>query len=943
MPSVPQPQVQIFQQFKQYPSEITDPLRVCLIGPEYKLHRYTGGVTGEKVEADDYEAVGGNAFTWNALGRAAGAVVDQEFSKVFLENALLEYYRNTGGTYVIPGWNSSSSSGAPGAGQSSSSSSYAGSPDSTATVYNVYPYLNKIKVTGINLKANGSTYPLNSSFYNRPVAVGDHVRIWNTINGVEFTTDAKVAGLEADAVASVVSAAAGAASNSATNSSATAASAITKGGTVNNVTITPTATSYNGLLNGVLSETYTVKVRRGSTDGDARTAIIDITTSSGKDDLSGLTFATSSFTTSQTLGANGATFVFSMGGETDLTTGQTFATTITQQFYAPTPTANTGDNYTGDDDTTYILTVTRGGSVADSDKPVLSVTTTKGNDSGAPITVAVAATPYAVGNYGVTVQFAVASGTLKFRKGDQYYIPVTAAGDGPYRTIVLDRSIERHLRATSTQYIDLNLSLSIVDDVELGGSENYTENWTQDADGLTINGGIRLFHSEWRSGIVTLPVLEADVFIHWRELIQDHADTIYSCDNIGDLDTTIDTEIDTDNPLGYGLNKALLNSNGTSARFIAVETNDLAGYLTAIDKLEVRDDAYFIVPLTFDRTIIDEVVGHVKAMSVPTKGQWRIAVVCPTETNPTNIVKYEADGETTVIATTSSTTLTLDPSSGVSFNDAEVKAGDIVRVRIGPGEDGETTYESYVVDVVNSAQQLTLTVAPDPVLGAAQPIEIWRTLNSTGSADQIAENCGVFASSRVYAVQPYKIKSGGVEVDGYYLAAAIAGLKSGVVPHQGITNLTLTGFDNADRIVKRFNRTQLDEMASAGSMLVVHDLKTGAVYPRHQLSTDTTDVNTRELSVVTNVDSISKYLQSLLKKFIGRSNVTPSLIALIETELQAGIAFLKSSGFAESIGGQLIDATVADIRQGVLKDHLIVVLNLEIPYPTNIIEVHLVI
>lgn len=943
--AIEQPQVQVFQQFRQYPSEITDPLRVCLIGPEYKLHRYSGGATGEKVKAGSYSSVGGNAFTWDALGRAAGGVVDQAYTKLYLENALLEYYRNAAGYYVIGhaqvftnNFGSSSSS------SMSSSSSYGGDPDGTASVLSVVGKPNQVYVTGVNLKGNGTTYPLNAALYSRDVQVGDHARVSAVISGVTTTTDATVTGLIADAVASNVSAAANGVNNAANNSSANSASSITKGGTVNAVTITPVATNYNGLTTGQLQETYTVKVRTGSTGGDARTAVLDIISASGLDNVSGVTFPSSSFTTSLSLGTLGATFSFSMGGVTDLVAGQTFSTTITQQFYIPVAAANTGDNYTGTADTTYVVTVIRGGDVLDSAQPVLSVSTTNGVDSGAPITVGAVSTAYAVGNYGATITFTVGTGSLRLRKGDQYYIPVTAAGKGAYRTLVLDKNLDPALQSTSTQSIDLTLSLCIVSNQILTSTNNYVTSYTQNSSGVTLTGGITLFNSNWRSGATALPLIGADVYVHWRELIQDHSDAVYSCDTLGDLPTTITTPIDPDNPLGYAADKALINANGTSIRFVTVATNDQTGYLNALDKIETREDCYFIVPLTTDSTVLDDIVGHVDAMSTPTVGRWRVAILSSPETNPTTIVKYESDNSTLVAATTSAKVVTLTNTSTTSFITAGVKAGDNFRINFGTDQSGAATYDSFVVDTVDSAQQLTLTVAPSPAIGTAQPIEIWRTLNTQGLADQISANCGIYGRSRVWDIQPSRIKSGGVEVDGIYLASAVAGLKSGVVPHQGLTNLPILGFDNADKIVKRFNLTQTDQLANAGVWVVTHDLKTGQVYTRQQITTDPTDVNTREASVVTNVDSISFYFKNLLKKFIGRSNVTPSLTALIETEIEAGISYLKSAGFAENIGGQLIDATLNSIApHPTLKDRLVVTLTLQIPYPLNILVVNLII
>jgi hypothetical protein len=929
--AVPRPQVVVFQEFQPGNAEIVAPLRPFVFGPEYKLHRYTGGSDSEKSSPLTYDNVSGNTSTWLALGRAVGAVVDQNYTRVFLENAHLEYYRNEAGTYTYGP-----------SGSSSSSSSYTGSPDSTATAYSLPNYPNKLYLTGVNLK-DVDGFALDAAFHGRDVKVGDHVKVWQELNGTTHTSQAKVAALEADTVASIISTAAKAAGNAATNASATAAGSVTKGGTVNDVTISVTATAYDGLLDGVLTETYTVKVRRGTTGGDARTAVLDIVSSSGRDNVTGLVPPSATMTQTLDLGTRGATFAFSLGGETDLTAGQTFAVTLTQQFYAPTPTANAGSGtYTGTKDDTYVLTVIRGGAVDATDKPRLSVTTVKGTDSGSPITVAAAATPYAVGNRGVTVEFAAASGTLQFRKGDQYTIAVAAEGDGAFRTIVLDRSIDTNLRSTSTQTFDLNVALSIEKDVELPRLTDYVENWAQDADGITVYGSASLFDSTWRDGEVALPIASADVYVHWRELLAEHVDKVYSLDQIGDL-TDLNSQLDRDNPLGYALSKTALNANGTSIRYMAVASDDLDGYLRVLNAIETRSDVYTLVPLTKDLVIQQAVRGHVTAMSSPEVGLWRTALLVGDHPTSQNVLRYEDDGETPVTATTSGTTLTLAEGSTAGFITAGIRPGDTVRYRIGTDGTGNAVYESSVIDYVVSEQQLELVEAPDTDLGADQSIEIWRTMDAQDLADDISDSAGVFKHRRVGYIYPDKYASGGVEVEGFHMAAAIAGFVGGVAPHQGATNITINGFDNANRTVQVFNRSQLDQMASAGVWLVVHDLDTGEVYSRHGISTDVTDVNSREWSITKNVDSIS-YLQSrLLQKFIGRANNTPTVHMAIRTELEGVLASLRG-GDNPLLGGQLIDGTVDSVvPHPTLKDQIVVTETLEPPAPANRINVNLIV
>jgi hypothetical protein len=274
-----------------------------------------------------------------------------------------------------------------------------------------------------------------------------------------------------------------------------------------------------------------------------------------------------------------------------------------------------------------------------------------------------------------------------------------------------------------------------------------------------------------------------------------------------------------------------------------------------------------------------------------------------------------------------------------------VNIGDTLRVGFAPDTNGTVTYDEITIVSKESDTLLKFEVGDNPGLGSTPlKIEIWRTLDSEGLADEVGTDGGVFASRRVFNVYPDLDRVRRQDRPGYHLAAALAGLIGGVVPHQGLTNITITGFDNADQVINHFNRSQLDRMASAGRWIVTHDLQTGAVYTRQELMTDPTDLNTRELMVVKNVDSISYVFRRNLAKFIGRSNVTPSMFEVLKTEISGIIEFLKSSGFTARLGGQLIDAQIAELKRHVLlRDRVVCTINLLIPYPLNHLEIHLVI
>ena len=83
--------------------------------------------------------------------------------------------------------------------------------------------------------------------------------------------------------------------------------------------------------------------------------------------------------------------------------------------------------------------------------------------------------------------------------------------------------------------------------------------------------------------------------------------------------------------------------------------------------------------------------------------------------------------------------------------------------------------------------------------------------------------------------------------------------------------------------------------------------------------------------------------RSALVPYIGRSNVTANTLTNIRVVLSGvGTGFQLDTG--TDIGPQLIDFEIKELRQhAVLKDHVVVVIILTIPYPLNNVELHLVV
>ena len=359
-----------------------------------------------------------------------------------------------------------------------------------------------------------------------------------------------------------------------------------------------------------------------------------------------------------------------------------------------------------------------------------------------------------------------------------------------------------------------------------------------------------------------------------------------------------------------------------------------------------EDEAYGLVPLTRNKAVLDLFVAHVNGMSSPTYNAWRVLWVNGVGIPTQKIVDADVLATIADDGNTSGTQYTrvAVPAANADFISSGVRAGDVVRAIYASNGFGDETYQAYIVDAVLSEDELRLVSGPAAAVSTASRIEVWRTLTATGESAAIALAGGSYGSNRVRFVWPDKIKSGGTEMDGYFLCAALAGYRSAIQPHQPMTRAELSGFDNVDRTVKKFNRDQLDAMALAGVWIVTQNTKTGKIYTRHAVTTgEYSDVAQREESITSNVDDLSFSLFDVLDPYIGRSNVTPTLLSIISHVANTWLGNKIGNVVSQSIGSQLlVESNVVEVRQhAILKDHVYVGIKAVVPSPANNIEAHL--
>ena len=208
-------------------------------------------------------------------------------------------------------------------------------------------------------------------------------------------------------------------------------------------------------------------------------------------------------------------------------------------------------------------------------------------------------------------------------------------------------------------------------------------------------------------------------------------------------------------------------------------------------------------------------------------------------------------------------------------------------------------------------------------------------------AETVQKKAAAYQQRRLYYVFPDTAKAtlGGTEelIPGFYMCAAIVGMVAHFPPQQGFTNLPVTGFTGVVGSNDFFSVKQLNVMAAGGVYIMMQEAQGAPIISRHQLSTNLTSIETRELSITKVVDFTAKFLRTGLRNFIGTFNITQPFLDTLSTVIHGMLGFLTENGVI--LGGDLNNL----IQSKDAPDTVLVDVTLDVPYPCNYIRLTLVI
>ncbi|MCZ6674222.1 MAG: hypothetical protein O7C75_14930, partial [Verrucomicrobia bacterium] len=458
------------------------------------------------------------------------------------------------------------------------------------------------------------------------------------------------------------------------------------------------------------------------------------------------------------------------------------------------------------------------------------------------------------------------------------------------------------------------------------------------------------------------------ILISWDGVRIDNVDKLVTMQTTDDLLAKLGPAVP-ENPLAFAAFWALQNTD-TTVVATAVAADSVLNWSQALDFLET-EEVYALIPLTQDLATQQLFDAHVTSQSsLEGKHERKVFINRKLFVFTTRTTELSPDAGATI---TDSTSPTLDTfvDAGADFVTDGVVTGDEITFSFVDG-DGITQTGETRISTRDSATALTLLngLSAAFIIGwnaATDPdrsyVIISPPLDKFDQAENIADFSRGFANRRVTNVWPdlveftytddsektdFKtqdeldgvgtaLQTGNVTrvVDGFHLAAAIGGQVAGEESEQPFTNLNIVGPVGLRNSNKYFTDTQLDIIATGGTYIVIQEIDNGPTFSRHQLSTDISLIEKRELSITKNVDFIAKFTRNQLRPYIGSFNITNIYLEQLRSVVTAILASLKSDS-------KIISGSIVKLEQSTTEsDTVILEIDILVPFPANFIRVTL--
>lgn len=252
-------------------------------------------------------------------------------------------------------------------------------------------------------------------------------------------------------------------------------------------------------------------------------------------------------------------------------------------------------------------------------------------------------------------------------------------------------------------------------------------------------------------------------------------------------------------------------------------------------------------------------------------------------------------GEVVCVASTTSSQSDIQNALALLGNDPTIRI-----VVVADGSTGTLTALSSHVQTMNNQGFYRIGVAG--LDGSATAIT---TASLRSSAQGIKYEAIRLVSPTSFAMQN-PVTGNQLNVGGQYMAAAIGGMYSARDPQVPLTRKSVAGFTGINDL-----RTSSDQVLDSQSGLLALDLLGGVLRVRHDITTDTGSVNTRESSVVRAKYEMATQLKLSLDSSVIGLTASADRAILVVQSVVTGV--LENLLLEQAINGyQNVSARVAD-------------------------------
>jgi hypothetical protein len=412
---------------------------------------------------------------------------------------------------------------------------------------------------------------------------------------------------------------------------------------------------------------------------------------------------------------------------------------------------------------------------------------------------------------------------------------------------------------------------------------------------------------------------------------------------------TVAGPADVRNPLGLAANLVNTASPGVAFYVTALATNDVSGHASALDLLE-SENTYALVPLiqnTEDLDVVTLYEQHVSEESKPENGRFRVALL--SRDVPTVLERVPA----TALALIDGD---FDTGTGPNEMDLTDANGDFLADGVAPGDlltvSGSDVIPQNGTFLIKAVTPTVITAVG--TLGGPNTVPITYEVNSqaltlTDQSEFMKDYAESVGNRRIVNIvagrgQVKTIFTGDTWVPSFYVGASIAGLVSFLPPQQGLSRITVPGIsDIRSPVLGKFRREDLNTIGSGGNFIVEKPTEGSLVRVRRQRTTSTISLEEAELSITKDIDYVSFFVAGALEPFLGQFNIVDSFFSMAQATLDT-VRFNLTSGSHPGIGPVLLKFEVISFKPAETeKGTVLLVIDVEPPFPVNIIRVTLVI